>query len=309
MLSFFKKSKKIEETKDHRATSSSRNPDVAPPEWAPAPERSYQYGKYGDAPGDEYEAGEEFCMTHPLSPPRLLPSHIIDRIQSHGGRAWGIEYPSLSRFSGTISNDNKGGPGVVKVQTTPECGDVCLMSDLPILAGLYDTYGKTGVYYEIQIHRMKKCIAVGTACRPYPEYRLPGWNRQSAGLHLDDMRKFFEDPDGGRDYTSDRTRINPGDTIGCGYEFTTGSLFYTHNGCRLPEAFNGLYLPRQNFDVFAAVGVEGECDFDVNFGGDYFKWKDGNEWAWKIEGHVGGNIASGSGLRGEVDEELPAYSL
>lgn len=148
----------------------------------------------------------------------------------------------------------------------------------------------------------------GTACRPYPDYRLPGWNRLSAGLHLDDMRKFFEDPDGGRDYTSELARINPGDTIGCGYEFATGALFYTHNGRRLPVAFSGIYLPRHKYDVFAAIGVEGECDFDVNFGGVSFRWKQGNEWVWKIEGHVGGDIAGGPGLGEDIEEELPAYS-
>lgn len=124
----------------------------------------------------------------------------------------------------------------------------------------------------------------------------------SAGLHLDDMRKFFEDPDGGRDYTSAVSSIKPKDTIGCGYEFGNGVLFYTYNGMRLPPAFTGLYLPRENQDVFAAIGVEGRCDFRVNFGGADFEWKAANEWAWRVEGHVG-TMASGSGM----DDELPAY--
>ncbi|XP_006455777.1 hypothetical protein AGABI2DRAFT_76541 [Agaricus bisporus var. bisporus H97] len=281
----------------------------APPAWAAAPEQINARGKYADAPEDEYQAAESFCQTYPPYPAQLVPSHIIDNIKSIGEKAWGLSYPTLNRFSGTIINptDSKGSSGVVKVTTTPMCGDVCLMSDLPILAGLYGIKGKTGVYYEVLINRMDGLIAIGTSCRPYPEYRLPGWNRLSAGLHLDDLRKFFEDPDGGRDYTPDLTRINPGDTIGCGYEFASGSLFYTYNGYRLPVAFTGLYLPRQTHDVFAAIGVEGCCDFDVNFGGDYFRWKEGNEWAWKIEGHVGGNLGSGSGL-GDYDEELPAYT-
>lgn len=294
-----------------RGSSSGYNDYEAPPEWAPAPEESHQFGKFEDASDYEYSSAEDFCRMNPPIPPTLLPSHIIDRIQNFGGKAWSLEYPITNRFSGTITNanDNKGGPAVVKVQTTVKCGDVCMMSDLPILAGLYSTHGKTGVYYEVLINRMDGIIAVGTAVRPYPNYRLPGWNRLSAGLHLDDMRKFFEDPDGGRDYTPELTRINPGDTIGCGYEFATGALFYTHNGYRLPVAFSGIYMPRHSYDVCAAIGVEGECDFDVNFGGDYFRWKEGNEWAWKIEGHVGGGIAGGSGLGGgDIDEELPAYS-
>ena len=143
----------------------------------------------------------------------------------------------------------------------------------------------------------------GTACRPYPQWRLPGWNRLSAGLHLDDFRKFFEDADGGRDYADALTRISPGDIIGCGYEFRNGVLFYTYNGTRLPPAFSGIYLPRQSHDVFAAIGVEGRCDLQVNFGANLFSWQEGNEWAWRVDGHVG-KISGGPS---DADDELPTY--
>ena len=86
---------------------------------------------------------------------------------------------------------------------------------------------------------MNLIVTQGLACKPYPEYRLPGWNRLSVGLHLDDLHKFYEDPNGGRPYTgfpSDVT-IKEGDTVGCGYEFDTGSVFFTYNGIRLPNAF------------------------------------------------------------------------
>lgn len=118
-------------------------------------------GKFADAPEDEFEAAESFCQLYPPYPPQLIPSHIVDRIKSLGGKAWGLDYPALNRFSGIIHNDNKGGPGVVKVTTTAKCGDVCLMSDLPILAGLYGIHGKTGVYYEVLINRMDGIIAIG----------------------------------------------------------------------------------------------------------------------------------------------------
>lgn len=144
----------------------------------------------------------------------------------------------------------------------------------------------------------------GTACRPYPSFRLPGWHRDSAGFHLDDLRKFFENSDGGQDYQGiGITRIKTMDTVGCGYEFSTGSLFYTYNGARLPSAFIA-YVPRQNYDVFATIGVAGECEFKVNFGGDIFRWKEGNEWAWRVEGHIG-RLGT---MYGGLDEELPSYN-
>lgn len=119
------------------------------------------------------------------------------------------------------------------------------------------------------------------------------------------MRKFCEDYDGGRDYATDiLTRVQEGDTYGCGYDFTHNSIFFTYNGHRLPDAFTGVYVPRTKYDVYAAIGVEGKCKFEVNFGGDTFRWKEGNEWAWRVEGHVG----KLSGRSGAADDsELPSY--
>ncbi|KAK0188495.1 hypothetical protein F5146DRAFT_1140011 [Armillaria mellea] len=288
MISFFRNS---------REGSSRHYPTQAPPQWSAAPEVPHEYGLCNEAPGQEYDDAEEFCDKYPVQPPRIMPSYPRRQDQQQ-------------RFSGTIYNidakpDSKA-PSVVRVCTKKKCQDYCLLSDLPVMAGLYETPGKVGFYYEILIHRMDGFIAVGTACQPYPAWRLPGWNRLSAGLHLDDFRKFFEDPSGGRDYTSALQRISPGDTIGCGFEFQTGSLFYTYNGIRLPNAFNGIYLPRHQYDVFAAIGVEGACDFEVNFGGELVKWPEGNEWQWKLDGIIGrlGYPGGGNGL----DEELPSYS-
>ena len=91
----------------------------------------------------------------------LLPSDAVDKINEIGCRAWGIEVPTTPRFVGYVQNDSKGGPGVITVQTRPGCKDTCLLSDLPIIAGLYDIQGKTGVYYEIYINRMDGFIALG----------------------------------------------------------------------------------------------------------------------------------------------------
>jgi Ran-binding protein 9/10 len=132
---------------------------------------------------------------------------------------------------------------------------------------------------------------------------MPGWNRLSAGLHLDDMRKFFEDPHGGRDYTPELSRISPGDIIGCGYHFADGALFFTHNGHRLPNAFTGIYLPRVHYDVYAAIGLDGTNEIDVNFGSLVFQWYEGNDVAWRVDGHVGFMVGSGPGQ----DEKLPSY--
>ncbi|KZT23403.1 hypothetical protein NEOLEDRAFT_1136451, partial [Neolentinus lepideus HHB14362 ss-1] len=275
----------------------------APPEWTPASETIHAFGLYNEAPEDEYESAEEFCDTYPAEAPKLLPSDVVERINVQGCSAWAVNWQSTPRFVGRIDNEPKRGTGTLRISTESECQTTCLLSDLPIAAGLYEIQGKAGVYFEIMVHQMDGILAIGTACRPYPNWRMPGWNRLSAGLHLDDCRKFFEDPDGGRDYTDLLTRVSPGDTIGCGFDFSSHSIFFTFNGQRLPNAFSGVYLPRQSYDIYAAIGVEGCNRLEVNFGGSLFRWKEANEWAWRVEGHVGRL----SGTSRAVDEELPTY--
>lgn len=305
--------------------------DSLPPEWTPAAEESRKDGLYNEAPEDEFEEAERFCEANPVDPPRFLASYDVDHIRASGARAWGLVQPSLTRFRGKVLNvdaERKGGKKVVEVITERGCGDTCVLSNFPILGGVYDIQGKEGVYFEVTMLKMEGivaigtfiifkllfylftiCILTGTACQPYPAYRFPGWNRLSAGLHLDDFSKFFEDPNGGRPYDGRLSHISPGDTVGCGYEFASGTLFYTLNGERLDAAFRGVYLPRAQYDVYAALGVggPGENHVLVNFGGDdgeyLFKWKPGREWAWQIDGHVG--RLAGSSTEGD---ELPSYS-
>ena len=103
-----------------------------------------------------------FCRQYSVDPPRLLPSDAVDAINEVGCSAWGIEYPDSLRFVGQIyKNAGKDSSGGITVRTSRRCKDVCLLSDLPIVAGLYDTRGKVGVYYEIYINKMDGIIAVG----------------------------------------------------------------------------------------------------------------------------------------------------
>jgi Ran-binding protein 9/10 len=147
-----------------RAPSSSES-DL-PPGWTAAPERSHVYGLYNEATYVESEAAEQFCRNHPPDPPKLLPSHIVDRITELGCLAWGLEWPNTHRFAGRVTNISEhksGGATVVCVSTEEACADACLLSDLPIAAGLYDTRGKTGVYFEVIIGSLgpNGVIAIG----------------------------------------------------------------------------------------------------------------------------------------------------
>ena len=136
-------------------------------------------------------------------------------------------------------------------------------------------------------------MRLGTICKPYLDYRLSGWNILSAGLHLDDMQKFYEDDQGGQVYDqrlpipllTGKGKINHHllPVIGCGYEFSSMSLFYTYDGVRLGAAFRDVYVPREH-DIYAAIGVPGlgANTLSVNFGGRRFVWEETNEERWRM---------------------------
>ncbi|OAX35994.1 hypothetical protein K503DRAFT_802381 [Rhizopogon vinicolor AM-OR11-026] len=278
----------------------------APPEWTPAVERSNTYGLLNEASDESYEKAQEFCERYPVESSALLPSQTLSDIANDGCLEWRIQIDNSSHVS---VNPGKG--GLSRISSRADCPDTCLLSNLPIVAGQYHFPNDGGVYYEITVHKMTDptkggVIAIGTACRPYPAWRLPGWNRLSAGLHLDDFHKFFEDSEGGRPCFPGSPPLTSvvGHTIGCGYSFQTGTMFFTIDGQRLPDAFTGIYLQdRREIDVYAAVGVSGECEVSVNFGGTYFQWLEGNEWRWKVDRQVR-KLVDDVGEQ----EELPAYS-
>lgn len=305
-------------------------PGGRPPPWTPAPEQPHKDAKYAEATEDEYERAKRFCNLHAVNPPKLLPSNVVSRLSQEGCKPWEMVLPTSDRFRGRVeSGTGEGSQGMTRVFTDRTCKDVLIVSNLPIMAGLYDIGGMEGVYYEVVIQKMGGIIGIGNStspslhkssvssfllwfvtgsvCLPHPDWRFPGWERLSVGLHLDDFMKFYDDPTGGRDYTTPgftfQSPLPAGVSIGFGYEFKTSNIFFTYNGRRLGNAFGGVYVPRERYDVYAAIGVEGDNEFKVNFGTERFIWEEGNNRAWKVEG-LAGKIA---GPEDGETEELPPY--
>jgi len=155
----------LDKLSDKGKAKESRYSDALPPQWTPAAEQSHTYGKYEDAAFDEYEEAERYCARYPVEKPKLLPSVMAERLSQEGCKPWGMSLPSSRRFKGRVeSGTDKGGAGVTKVVTDRKCKDVCIFSDLPIMAGLYDTRGKQGIYYEVVIRKMEGIIAIGDSC-------------------------------------------------------------------------------------------------------------------------------------------------
>jgi hypothetical protein len=123
---------------------------AAPPEWTAAVEPSHDWGLKNEAPETEFEAAERFCEHHLPDPAKFLDSRIVDQIRDERAAAWQLELPPSSRFKGSVRNTKD----TIYISTHEKCQDVCLLSNLPILAGHYSRVGQSGVYYEITVDRM-----------------------------------------------------------------------------------------------------------------------------------------------------------
>ena len=134
-----------------------------PPEWKPAPEQSRIHGLFNEAPTNEYRAAEDFCRHNALYPPRILPSNDVDRIKEQGCKAWSLLEPGLKpRFKGRVRDIGSVSKSkLVEVRSDSGCGDVCIMSNLPIMGGHYDIRGKQGVYFEVTVKQMQGIVAIG----------------------------------------------------------------------------------------------------------------------------------------------------
>ncbi|KAJ3079838.1 hypothetical protein HK102_003474, partial [Quaeritorhiza haematococci] len=89
-------------------------------------------------------------------------------------------------------------------------------------------------YFEVKILRgpergaeYNAFVSVGLATRPYSPFHHIGWDRFSIAYHSDDGQIFLNSNQGGIPFS---VPYNVGDTVGCGYIPSTGSVFFTLNG-------------------------------------------------------------------------------
>ena len=154
--------------------------------------------------------------------------------------------------------------------------------DSPLMTERFKT-----IYFEVRVltmggNRAREAagIAVGFCAKPYPSWRLPGWQRASLGIHGDDGRRFVNDPDGGVDFTRP---FKPGETVGIGMTFAVpqnvenhgkahAEVFFTRDGKRDEgwqvneerdrESDSVLGLEGE-LDLYAAIGMFGLVEFEV----------------------------------------------
>ncbi|CAG8461608.1 6724_t:CDS:2 [Paraglomus occultum] len=228
----------------------------------PAPEPVHLYGKKHEATTESFKAGNQEVISGRggASTYQIVPESSVSERQlavvSDNGR--------IVQFNESI------GTMVLQVlacvtcyQQTPASSGTGEKDPLPLLVDdLTPDESNELHYFEITVLSNPKpedtTIAIGLATKPYPPFRLPGWNLYSVGYHSDDGRKF-NDAYGGRDYGPEWGEV--GDTVGCGYYPNTGFVFFTKNGENIGTAFTGMrYL------WYPTVGAHGHVK--INFGDD-----------------------------------------
>ncbi|ERF70809.1 hypothetical protein EPUS_02331 [Endocarpon pusillum Z07020] len=238
-----------------------------------------------NASWDDAARAHDWCRQNPLYSPSKPHPSLYNAVQNGD-----ISLQKPQEFKGDLTQRGK---GQWKATTKFSCTDCIFLSTLPLYFAVEDSPLMTGrsktIYFEVRllatggnIARQAAGVAVGFCAKPYPSWRLPGWQRASLGVHGDDGRRFVNDPNGGVDFTRP---FKPGETVGIGMKFSIApnvqghgkahaEVFFTRDGKRDEgwqvdeerdrESDSVLGL-EGGMDLYAAVGMFGAVDFEVQF--------------------------------------------
>jgi len=128
---------------------------------------------------------------------------------------------------------------------------------------------KWGVfYYEVEVlEGGKNChFGIGIGDSYTPQATIPGWNRggDTLGYHADNGLKYYKVGEG-KEYAQP---YQTGDTVGCGYDVETSSVFFTLNGICLGVAFTNIPY----YSYFPMIGSLEAVILKCNFGSSPFKF-------------------------------------
>ncbi|KAM3582001.1 Protein ssh4 [Umbelopsis sp. WA50703] len=279
------------------------------------------------------ELGTEFVET-----PAMLETLSEDaRLSYERAKAWQTAYPPESvateitlsqyltiqekgvaafEFEADMAETNAFIQGRTEIQFFS--GECCVQTNLPFPKN-QDVY-----YFEAKMYEkpISTTVAVGVSTKPFPNWRMPGWNKHSVGYFSHNGCKMFNNPFEGKSYGMP---FNEGDVVGVGYRHRTGTVFFTRNGRKIEDAYSGL-----RWNLFPTIGANGPCQVHVNLGQRGFVFIEANVKKWGLApmqgtlapppayGSERGSILLQSGVprtpvdrsRGEnIPEEAPLIAL
>ncbi|KAF9453762.1 SPRY-domain-containing protein [Macrolepiota fuliginosa MF-IS2] len=217
-----------------------------------------------------YNRAKEYQFQYP---PNSLPTDItlsqFLSIQEKGVSAWSFE-PDYETVNSLLVHAR------TEITFLPDpASSSCVQSNLP-LPKLNEVY-----YWEVKMFDLPEAttVSVGLATKPYPPFRLPGYNRYSVAYH--------SNGDKSHNYPFTTTQFGPrlkeGDVLGVGYRPRTGTVFFTRNGRKMEDAFIGL----SRWNLFPTVGADGPCSVHVNLGQAGFVFIEANVKKWGLAPSVG----------------------
>lgn len=264
-------------------------PDTSTFEPPPAVFNAFDDSPTSNATEEEATIAKEWCERNSLWHPMHLDDMRKAALSAHH-----IDLIQPPRFIGTMKHSDL---GQLQVHTAPLESDQCLFGYPPLYVVNEHAGRPRVIYYEVKILTDSPCnsIALGFAALPYPNFRLPGWNRGSLAIHGDDGRRYINDPWGGKNFTDDFCR---GDTYGIGMSIKPMEagrsplvdVIFTRNG-RLVSGWN-IHEERDSerelpvsglegfHDLSAAIGTYDAVKFEVNF--------EPSKWLYNLEELQGG---------------------
>eukprot|EP01083_Nonionella_stella_P279381 950423_1 len=115
-----------------------------------------------------------------------------------------------------------------------------------------------------------ECAAIGLSTQSFsPSNKMPGWDDTSFGYHGDDGGIYHGQGDMLRRYGPP---FGPGDTVGCGLEYSSRRIFFCKNGVFLGYAFDKCEKEVVDSGLYPTIGIDTECPVYVNFGERPFKF-------------------------------------
>lgn len=247
--------------------------DSLPPSYEstnPAPDPPHEFGKKHEATNISLRDAENFSNQYPPNENLPTPEEIENIIIQDGYKAWIFKPEDILTKRTSISNDERT-VELYKRKLGSKYDDMMIQTNFPFFTPeIHNPEEEILHYFEITLlNKVSKdsTVAIGISTKPYPYFRLPGWNKHSVGYHSDDGRKFWNDEFGGRDYGPEWGKL--GDVIGCGYKPKTGEVFFTKNGKFLGMAFAGL-----RHIWYPTIGSDGHVKMKINFGDEPFVYKE-----------------------------------
>ncbi|KAJ1722149.1 Protein ssh4 [Coemansia biformis] len=149
-------------------------------------------------------------------------------------------------------------------------GENCVQTNLPL------PKSNSVYYFEMKIVEKPADVSmwIGLATKPYPAWRMTGWNRYSAGYCTNTGRVHQNSPFQGAHIGEE---LLVGDILGVGYQPRSGIVWFTRNGRRYKEIVSGML-----YDLFPTVSADGPCSFSANFGQRGFVFIEANVKRWGL---------------------------